>query len=140
MRDSERERARERERESKCERESVRERKRVRRKWTRGGCRGSAAQMTVCIGAPIHTTDHSGILRILVIQRTLRNAIPQGLERFSTGKATVGENRAENPLYHDAWCVNRKVDIRIHQKGNTKLSCRQADQPRRLVDVVDSDQ
>ena len=34
----------------------------------------------------------------------------------------------------------RKVDIRLHGKGNSKLPWRKAGQPSHLVDVVDSDQ
>ena len=34
----------------------------------------------------------------------------------------------------------RKVDIRLHGKGNAKLPQRKAGQPSHLVDVVDSDQ
>ena len=37
-------------------------------------------------------------------------------------------------------CRDRKVDIRLHGKGNLKLPWRKAGQPRHLVDVVDSDQ
>ena len=36
--------------------------------------------------------------------------------------------------------TDRKVDIRLHGKGNSKLSWRKAGQPSHLVDVVDSDQ
>jgi hypothetical protein len=35
---------------------------------------------------------------------------------------------------------NRKVDIRLHGKGNSNLPWRKAGQPRHLVDVKDSDQ
>ena len=35
---------------------------------------------------------------------------------------------------------SRKVDIKPHGKGNSKLSWRKAGQPRHLVNVVDSDQ
>jgi len=35
---------------------------------------------------------------------------------------------------------HRKVDIRLHGKGNPKLLWRKAGQPSHLVDVVDSDQ
>ena len=34
----------------------------------------------------------------------------------------------------------RKVDIRLHGNGNSKLPWRKASQPSHLVDVVDSDQ
>ena len=40
------------------------------------------------------------------------------------------------PLVHTL----RKVDIRLHGKGNSKLPWRKAGQPSHLVDVVDSDQ
>ena len=36
--------------------------------------------------------------------------------------------------------LNRKVDIRLHGKGDSKLWWRKAGQPSHLVDVVDSDQ
>ena len=35
---------------------------------------------------------------------------------------------------------DRKVDMRLHGKGNSKLPWRKAGQPRHLVDVVDSEQ
>ena len=35
---------------------------------------------------------------------------------------------------------DRKVDIRLHGKGNSKTPWRKAGQPRHLIDVVDSDQ
>ena len=34
---------------------------------------------------------------------------------------------------------DRKVDIRLHDKGNSKLPWRKAGQPSHLVDVVNSD-
>ena len=37
-------------------------------------------------------------------------------------------------------CGGRKVDVRLHGKGNSKLPWRKAGRPRHLVDVVDSDQ
>ena len=40
----------------------------------------------------------------------------------------------------DVLIGNRKVDIRLHGKGNSKLPWRKAGQPRHLVDVVDADQ
>ena len=36
--------------------------------------------------------------------------------------------------------ARRRVDIRLHGKGNSKLPWRKAGQPSHLVDVVDSDQ
>ena len=45
---------------------------------------------------------------------------------------------SELPLYVQE--ADRKVDIRLHGKGNSKLHWRKAGQPRHLVDVVDSDQ
>ena len=36
--------------------------------------------------------------------------------------------------------VARKVEVRLHGKGNSKLPWRKAGQPSHLVDVVDSDQ
>ena len=43
-------------------------------------------------------------------------------------------------LGHHLAMVNRKVDIRLHGKGNSKIPWRKAGQPGHLVDVVDSDQ
>ena len=36
--------------------------------------------------------------------------------------------------------VSREVDIRLHEKGSSKLPWRKAGHPKHLVDVVDSDQ
>jgi len=43
---------------------------------------------------------------------------------------------------HGSWCKKtyRRVDIRLHGKGNSKLAWSKAGQPRHLVDVVESDQ
>ena len=41
---------------------------------------------------------------------------------------------------HEIAGENRKVDIRLHGKGNSKLPWRKAGQPKHLVDVEDLDQ
>ena len=41
-------------------------------------------------------------------------------------------------LGFEVW--DRKVDIGLHRKGNSKLPWRKDGQPSHLVDVVDSDQ
>ena len=41
---------------------------------------------------------------------------------------------------HPRGWVERKVDIRLHEKDNSDLPWRKAGQPRHLVDVVDLDQ
>jgi len=53
-----------------------------------------------------------------------------------------GRSRRERvpPALRLVHLPNRKVDIRLHGKGNSELPWRKAGQPSHVVDVVDSDQ
>ena len=56
------------------------------------------------------------------------------LDHISHCKTASGTNWANR------WTQPRKVNIRLHEKGDSKFPWRKAGQPRHLVDVVDSDQ
>ena len=59
----------------------------------------------------------------------------KGREASGVRGPDVGPARKQL-LHH----LHRKVDIRLHGKGNSKIPWRKAGQPSHLVDLVDSDQ